>query len=400
MHINTGKTGGAIAFLFLFILSAWQLPITPLANDGNDPPGVVLARRLGTSKIYLGSPSIVILPNGDYISSFQQYGFGAAGKQFTFFYRSADKGKTWEFQSRAERMLYARLFVHGGKLYCMGTQLPQRSIVLMRSNDGGKTWTQPQDNASGVIIDGVGRRLHTSATPIVERKGRLWMAVGDNEGPRGPAGRDSRIILLSAPANANLLVGKNWQASEPLVSETDWIADRRFGGWKEGNAVFTPGGEPAIVAQVLEPHNGRRAALIRYDEEGKKGVFTPSEDLITLPGGEKKFCIRYDEKSKRYWALTNHFFAKDRKRVSSAANTLNMVALVYSDNLEDWTVKKVLLFTEEVESQGFMDMSWRIDGNDIIALIGTAWDDEQGGAETAYRANYICFHRFENFRQR
>ena len=77
-----------------------------------------------------------------------------------------------------------------------------------------------------------------------------------------------------------------------------------------------------------------------------------------------------------------------------------MVTLIYSENLIDWTVKKVLLFTEEVESRGFMEMGWTIDGDDIVALIGTAWVDEQGEAETAYRANYICFHRFEDFRQR
>ena len=37
---------------------------------------------------------------------------------------------------------------------------------------------------------------------------------------------------------------------------------------------------------------------------------------------------------------------------------------------------------------------------EIIALVGTAWADERGGAETAYRANYMCFHRFEDFRRK
>lgn len=397
MHVNTGKMTAILALFTLLTFPALLSLIMPQVDEPGDPPGVVLARRLGDTQIYLGSPSIAILPNGDYIASFQQYGFGAAGKQYTFFYRSVDRGQTWEFQSRAEGMLYARVFVHRGKLYCMGTQLPQRSIVLSRSEDGGKNWTSP---AAGVIINGEGRRLHTAATPVVENKGRLWMAAGDNEGPRGPVGRDSRIILLSVPANANLLDANNWQASAPLASQTEWIAGRRFGGWKEGNAVFTPKGEPAVLAQVLETDRGRRSALIHYDEEGKEGTFDPAEDLIELPGGEKKFCIRYDEKSKRYWALTNHFFSKDRQRVSSAGHALNMVALLYSENLRDWTVKEVLLFTEEVETQGFMEMNWTFDGEDIIALVGTAWADERGGAETAYRANYMCFHRFEDFRRK
>lgn len=403
MHLNTGRIPldrVRRLLVFMILLLIWQGSLEAQSRDLDGPPGVTLARRLGKSRIYLGSPSIAILPNGDYVGSFQQYGFGAAGKQYTFVYRSEDQGRNWEFQSRVERTLYARLFVHRGKLYCMGTRLPERNIVLMQSEDGGKTWTEPSDAASGLISSGVGRRLHTAATPVVERNGRLWMAVGDNDGPRGPAGRDSRIILLSVPANANLLDAANWRASEPLASQTDWITGRRFGGWKEGNAVFTPDGQPAVMAQVLEPGNGRRAALIRYDEEGNQGIFDPAEDLVELPGGEKKFCIRYDEKSERYWALTNHFFAKDRKRTDSAAHTLNMVALLYSEDLESWTPKKVLLFTEAPETQGFMEMAWAFDGDDIIALVASAWNDDQGGAETAYRANYMCFHRFENFRSR
>ena len=400
MRLKTGKTKWAAGLLTIFFLQAWFSPVPPLSNDLNAPPGVTLAYRPASTKIYLGSPSIALLPNGDYIASFQQYGFGAAGKQHTFFYTSSDRGKSWTFLSRADRSMFARLFVNRDKLYCMATRLPERNVVLMRSDDGGKNWTQPQDTTSGVILSRPGWSLHTTATPVIEHQDRLWMAVGDNDGPRGPAGRNSRVILLSALKGQNLLKASNWQASEPLASKPSWLSGNRFGGWQDGNAILTPEGKPVVIARLLETKTGGKAAMIQYDEEGKTGVFDPASDIISLPGGEKKFSIRYDPTSKRYWALTNHFFPQDRLQAGSAGHTLNMMALIYSTDLRQWTVKQILQFTDKIESQGFMEMDWDFDGDDIVALTGTAWKDDKGGAESAYRANYICFHRFEDFRRR
>lgn len=400
MRLKIGKTKWIVGLFIAFLLQAWLLPKEPFSNDLNAPPGVTVAYRPASTKIYLGSPSIAILPNGDYVASFQQYGFGAAGKQHTFFYGSSDRGQSWKFLSRADRSMFPRLFVHQEKLYCMATRLPQRNVVLIRSDDGGKSWTQAQDATSGVILSRPGWNLHTTATPVVTHQGRLWAAVGDNDGPRGPAGRNSRIILLSIPKDKDLLNAANWQASEPLASQSSWLSGNRFGGWQDGNAVLTPEGKPAVLARLLETKVGGKAAVVYFDEEGKKGVFDPAKDIISLPGGEKKFSVRYDPESQRYWALTNHFFPQDRLRAGNAGRALNMIALIYSTDLRQWTVKQVLQFTDKIETQGFMDMEWAFDGDDIVALTGTAWRDDKGGAESAYRANYICFHRFEDFRRR
>ena len=386
--------------IILLFLSGWAYQVNDPANDLNKPPGVILAYRSADQGIYLGSPNIVVLPDGNYVATFQDYGIGAAGRQHTYIFRSEDKGQNWRQVYTFEQTIYGRLFMHRGKLYYSGTRLPQRQIVLMRSDNGGVSWTQAVDATSGVILAKEGWRLHTVPSPVVEHNGRIWMAVGDNDGPRGGVGRNSRIILLSAPANKNLLQAGNWQYSEPLASEADWLAKGPYAGWMEGNALITPDGKPAILARVLEPKLGGQAALINYDKEGQATAFDPDKDMIDLPGGDKMFCIRYDAKSKRYWALTNPYFKKDRALTKKAERTLNMVGLLYSEDLRNWTIKEVLLFTDEIRTQGFMDMGWTFDGDDILALVGTAWADEQGGAEGPHRANFMTFHRFENFRKR
>jgi hypothetical protein len=45
-------------------------------------------------------------------------------------------------------------------------------------------------------------------------------------------------------------------------------------------------------------------------------------------------------------------------------------------------------------------VDWLCDGDNIIAVCRTAYDDGQGGAHNFHDANYLTFHRVENFRTR
>jgi hypothetical protein len=58
--------------------------------------------------------------------------------------------------------------------------------------------------------------------------------------------------------------------------------------------------------------------------------------MVEFPGGAKKFTIRYDRKSKLYWALTNP--APGEADPASVRNTL---ALISSPDLRRWQVRKV-----------------------------------------------------------
>lgn len=49
-------------------------------------------------------------------------------------------------------------------------------------------------------------------------------------------------------------------------------------------------------------------AAILTVEDSNTLVFNPKEDIINFPGGGKKFTIRYDTISGKYWAMTNPVF--------------------------------------------------------------------------------------------
>ena len=74
-------------------------------------------------------------------------------------------------------------------------------------------------------------------------------------------------------------------------------------------------------------------------------------------------------------------------------------ALAASSDLRTWETRATIVSHPSVEKHGFQYADWLFDGNDIIALVRTADDDGEGGAHNYHDANYLTFHRIENFRR-
>jgi hypothetical protein len=208
---------------------------------------------------------------------------------------------------------------------------------------------------------------------------------------------------MSAPEQADLLQAASWTRSEPLGGDRAWL-DNTFGGWLEGNAVVGPDDTVAIVLRVnYFSFEGAKAALIHVSSDGKTLSFDPATGLTQLPGGAKKFTIRYDPTSQHYWSLTN--FVPQRHRHGgqlhpggNPESTRNTLALVSSPDLENWSVRSIELYHPDTSKHGFQYADWQFDGGDIVAVSRTAYDDEFGGAHDMHDANYLTFHRVCDFR--
>ena len=138
-----------------------------------------------------------------------------------------------------------------------------------------------------------------------------------------------------------------------------------------------------------------KAALVHIGKDGKTATFNPKRDFVNFPGGAKKFTIRYDERSKRYWTLCTPKL-KEYPGID-ASKVRNTLVITSSRDLRRWTMHKILLHHADVEKHAFQYVDWQFDGNDIIAASRTAYDDGLGGAPRA-RCEILTFHRFENFR--
>ena len=144
-----------------------------------DVPGVVINHIPASSQIYIGSPGIAVLPNGDYIAKHDQFGPRSTehGHAVTEVFGSSDRGASWSRRAVVQDMYWASVFAHEGALYLMGTSKNHGDVVIRRSTDGGRTWTQARDKLSGVLIDG--GEYHCAPVPVVLHKGRLWRAMED-----------------------------------------------------------------------------------------------------------------------------------------------------------------------------------------------------------------------------
>ena len=143
--------------------------------------------------------------------------------------------------------------------------------------------------------------------------------------------------------------------------------------------------------------DGGKAAMIQISSDGHEARFDPGSGFIDFPGGAKKFTIRYDAKSRRYWSLTNYVPPEHRGPNAAALATRSRSRV--RPTCAPGRCGRSCSHHPDREKHGFQYVDWLFEGNDIIAVCRTAWDDESGGAHNFHDANFMTFHRIRNFRK-
>jgi hypothetical protein len=400
LKIQSNKPDDKMTFPIFKKCSFWLGGLAIAANfsigaaEFSQVPGVVIDHLPASSGLYVGSPSLVVWTNGDYIASHDFFGPKSTEHTLavTAVFRSHDRGATWQKTATLHGQFWSTLFVNHGALYLIGPDKEYGDIVIRRSLDGGTTWSTPTDATTGRLRDG---EYHTAPTPVIEHDRRLWRAFEQRNPPTG-WGINFRAGMLSAPMNADLLAATNWTASNFLPRDPHWLDDK-FNAWLEGNAVVAPGGNIVDILRVDQPNLPEKAAIVEISADGRTASFNPQNGFVDFPGGAKKFTIRHDAKSGLYWSLVNYIPPKNRS-AGHPASIRNTLALAASPDLVNWTVRAILLTHPDVKKHGFQYVDWQFDGDDIIAVSRTAFDDGLDGANSYHNANYLTFHRWKNFR--
>lgn len=360
------------------------------------PPGVVIDYSPATSRNYIGSPALAVLDNGNYVAAHDFFGPGPKAHR-TAVFGSKDRGGSWQKLAEVCEQFWSSLFVHRGKLYLLGTTKESGFVVIRGSDDGGKTWTTPVDATSGLLL--AEGKYHCAPVPVVVHGGRIWRAMEDTMGP-GKWGAHFRAFVFSAAEDADLLKASSWSTTNRLGRNPAWL-DGKFGGWLEGNFVVGRKGDLYDILRVDFRTDVEKAALIRVlpgkQSSGFQLEFDPTRDFVDFPGGCKKFTIRFDEKSKRYWTLSNAV-AETHRGSARPDRVRNALYLCASSDLRRWEPISLLLYHADSATHAFQYVDWHFDGDDIIAVSRTAWDDSEGGAHNQHDANFMTFHRFGNFR--
>lgn len=352
------------------------------------PPGHTVKHLPAVDRAYLGSPSICKLSNGEYLVSCDIFGKDTKENR-TLIFRSKDKGNTWDEMVEIEQF-WSTLFAIRDTVYLLGTRHANGDVVIRRSTDCGKTWTS-LDEETGVVLKG---KYHTAPTNIVIKDNKVYKAFEDaNRDEKWPSLYGS--FLLYADLDSDLLDKKSWTSSNVLFRDGLHF-QHDIQGWLEGNVVVDKNDRLHIMMRVHSLSKEQEFAIkipINDHTLDKSGVH-----VFEFPGGSKKFDMKYDQVSGKYWSLVNYVPEKFRgiKQLDRIRNT---VYLVSSEDLLDWKLEKEILSHPDIEKHGFQYLSFLIEGDDIIAVCRTAHDDAGGGASDYHNSNFITFHRISNFRQ-
>jgi len=359
------------------------------------------------TKIYLGSPSLVKLDNGDWLAAMDMFGPNAPKPSVSMIFRSTDGGKKWRFVTDIEGSFWANLFTHRGALYFLGCSEGNGSIVIRRSLDGGTTWTSPRDGQSGLLFaEGPDAGYHCAPMPVVEHRGRLYRAFENNATNSWPDG--FRSFVISADADADLLLASSWTMSNQLVYDQESdppefargaenLPGGKAAGWLEGNVVVTPEGNLVNILRVNSLPVVDRAAVVQISDGGRKVRFDPQTGFINFPGGMTKFAIRRDPVTGIYWTLANKNI---NPRNPTQRNSLQVHS---SKDLREWVQHEVVLEDQSDFDRigndskvGFQYVDFQFNGDDLVFQSRTACQ----GAHNYHDANYMTFHRIPNFRTR
>jgi len=383
---------------FLILLCLMSFPLVMLAgckkhalaeqfkenpNNFANVPGTVIVHSPKSTGIYRGTPSLVKLPNGHIITSNDVFGTGVANKTDIFI--SKDNGKTWEQISTVNGAVWSGLFYHKNKLYLLGANNSGgANLVIRGSDDEGKTWSAPT-----IIVAGA---CHGSSTPVLFANGRIYKAYEfhdtdlNNKWMSG-----NKAYVVSASQDADLLNSVNWTQSEKLEKPA-WIDGT---GWLESNAVLGLDGKVKCITR-LASMDGVHAGYYSLSSDGK--IEVGSAKKIQFWGGASKFNIKYDPVTQKYWSLTNYAPAQFKTGNRSAGGIRNVLALTSSADLETWQINAIVLADDDVENVGFQYVDWIFDGNDILFVSRTSFDDGLGGADNFHNANFMTFHKIEGYK--
>ena len=372
--------------------------------DFSKVPGTVIAHSPKTSGIFLGSPSICVLPDGTYIASHDLFGRNWQEKHgsSTLIYESKDKGQTWKQIGRADGQEWVPLFYHKGALYLIGAGVPHYGFVVKKSIDGGRTWSVPKDEKTGVIYKG---KMQANVNPIAVANGRIYVSAEMPGHPKPKGWCHMYSVVMSAPEDSDLLDARNWTMSSKVIIP-DGMANLAHTGWLEGNMVMRR--SDGKVFNILRTHGitDEIAAFYQVSADGKTATLDEQDMFIRMPGACKKFYIIYDDKTQTYYAASNWTLERERGKVGNcphpikAERTRNTMALSRSKNLIDWEVYTVILHGDDIDHTGFQYPSMVIDGDDLLLVSRTAYPDEEGVADNQHNSNFITFHRIKNFRNR
>ncbi len=341
---------------------------------------------------YLCSPSLLRHPDGFLLASMDVHA-GGHPQNLSLIFRSDDNGESWHYVSELMPCFWGKLFVLGGALYMLSCSTEYGDLLIGKSTDGGKTFSAPVSLLRGSNGKNGNDGVHKNPQNMIIYKGRIWTAL--DWGSWGNGDYCHASMVMSCDINDDPLVPENWSFSEPLKYNPAWkgTVDGHANGTIEGTLCIAPNGKLYDVMRYNIEDAVPKYGLVLAYEVNDKDYDAPLiySHSIKMPCNYSKFMIKYDEISKRYYSVVTRIDCEARIR------RRNLLSLMSSADMENWELVCDLIDKrdEDMEKVGFQYVDFEIEGDDIIYLCRTAYNNAHG----FHDSNYSTFHRVKNFRK-
>lgn len=335
---------------------------------------------------YLCSPSILKHPDGFLLASMDVYACNHP-QNLTLIFRSDDNGETWHYVSELMPCFWGKMFMHNGELYMLSCSTEYGDLLIGKSTDGGKTFSDPIALLRGSNGKNGNAGVHKNPQNIMIHNGRIYETLEWGTWDNKEYGHAA--MVMSCDVNDDLLVPQNWTFTEPV--KFDYFIPELKNLKKpvmtiEGTLTLSSQGELLNIMRF-----GKSDHVIAYKVNTKKHD-APLEfnKLIHFEANFSKFMIKYDAVSKRYYSVATRNYDNSQKWVR------NLLSLMSSADLEDWEIVCDLMDYRncDPEKYGFQYVDFEFDGDDIIYLCRTAINNPHN----YHDSNYSTFHRIKNFR--
>ena len=380
----------------LLLLTATLLRAGPLAQD------YTVVFHNPDREQYVEGPGLVRLDDGALVAVVPVVPREEWSKErrltrsVTHILKSTDGGKSW--QTLADLPFYsAAPWTHHGTLYLFANKpgpptARNEDLLILRSSDGGKTWCEPV-----TLFNGNYWNCHTA---MVQHEQRIYwaiddLALGSKRGPRLVAGDLSSDILSPA----------SWRISEPVKfpGAPKEMFDAKFASqsdqYLEPNVIEVNGHVRVLsTVKIKRQTTGNVCAVLDATDDGQR-LDLKFTRFNSMPGGNLKFCVLWDQASKLYWATSNP--------PADSENTINVVQdnfkgsagdrrflmLHYSVDALNWFPAGCIAAAPRL-SQSFMYARPVVDGDDLAIICRSSVN-----APNQHDADNATFHRVRDFRK-
>ena len=278
------------------------------------------------------------------------------------------------------------MFIYQGELYMTAVATEYGDLLIGKSTDGGKTWSEPT-----VLLRGSNGKtghtgIHKNPQPVVEFKGRIWNTL-----EWGSWGQwYHAAMVMSAPVGCDLLDADNWSFSEPVKYDPTWpgLPEGRSPGNIEGTLAVVNGELYNIMRYQMGEMKPNYGYIISYkvDTENPENPLQ-YDHCIPFPANHSKFEIHYHEGKKKYYSLASRILDSDH------AGARNLLSLMVSEDCEHWEVDRDVIDMRDSDPQyvGFQYVDFFFEGDEILYLCRTALNQ----AHNFHDANYSTFGRIK-----